>query len=332
MRQLFSCFLCLSFGLHQTLRAASPASLPARPAAIAASTRSLMVYVLDAAGVVWSIDGGTADSVPIKVFDSHGRYSGTLSFLDDSARDKPGHKLEDRLLVGCGGVCILNCATRSQEKEMPIPPALGGPGVGFAYQPGADRLFISEPAAGALWTMSLGNENPKADKWLSTRVYSKFGAVGFDPKANDVFVSDPARGAVYFADAEPNTKPKSFETLADDERNIGVLSDPSAVVIDPHGEYLYVADAERHALFRIALKPAAKSTPNWGKFRYRGQFKGEFTGSAALAMDQQGRLWVADKGSGAILLIDPQVPASKRLVERIVRFGSHTDLVVHHNE
>jgi len=100
---------------------------------------------------------------------------------------------------------------------------------------------------------------------------------------------------------------------------------PCAVITAPNGD-IFVADGHENAVSRIVkFDKTGKYIKEWGK---KGTGPGEFDTPHALAMDSQGRLFVADRANSRIQIFDQD----GKLLEIWRQFGRNSGLYIDGND
>lgn len=135
-----------------------------------------------------------------------------------------------------------------------------------------------------------------------TRTVSFLGESGAGRLAKPIGVAVDERGTVYVADASLKRVfgygPDGRMTMAFGHE--GDLSNPSGLAVDGARQRLYVADAARHQILRFSTADGSLIEP----IGRRGSEPGEFNFPTNLAVDGQGRMYVADTLNFRVQIFD----------------------------
>ncbi len=169
----------------------------------------------------------------------------------------------------------------------------------LAVEPGADEKAPSAPKETVL------DLRPQVviDEFLYQGPFERVSSVYCDPRSGEVYVADAAQSTIGIFDA----RGVPLFAFSDSQH----LSSPTRVTVDGEGR-IHVIDADRK---RIKV------------FSYRGEFlsyvdvgalAGQDVYLTAMALDEQGNLYVGDSSIGQVLLLD----RARRLKERFGAQGT----------
>jgi DNA-binding beta-propeller fold protein YncE len=147
-------------------------------------------------------------------------------------------------------------------------------------------LYLAEGLRGQVSLLSLDTKDSGADvKTLQELpAASRIGALAIDPDGQRLFVADSELGRIYVLEIGK----RSVRTL------VSSLGEPAALTYDRVGHNLFVADAARRCIWRIAVDDVTRaravvfsSAP-------------EFREPRGIAMGPEHNVWVADFGTSSI--------------------------------
>ena len=147
-------------------------------------------------------------------------------------------------------------------------------------------LYLAEALRGQVSQLNLETKDSGADVKALQELpaASRIAALAVDPDRQRLFVADAELGRIYVLDIEK----RRVRTL------VTSLGEPAALTYDRVGHILYVADAARRCIWRIAVDDVTRaravvfsSAP-------------EFREPRGIAMDPEHNVWVADFGTSSI--------------------------------
>lgn len=172
-------------------------------------------------------------------------------------------------------------------KDVRTPLPGPGPFVGVAPDLRNRIVYLTQPSTSSIFTVPLGVEASSAK--LLTRLPSsaKPGSAVLDTTREQLIVSDRENGAFYAVDVKSL---KSRTLLALEGAEVRALA------FDARQRRVYAADASEEVVWLVDL---ASTVP---RKRIFAALK-EFRDPAGVAIDQAGRVWVADEGASAVFVL-----------------------------
>jgi DNA-binding beta-propeller fold protein YncE len=171
-----------------------------------------------------------------------------------------------------------------------------------------NRIYVTDTMQGIVFV--LDRDNKKVTYIGSGSQVSLRLPVGIAVDAKDrVWVADAGGQHVYAFDTNGN----ALMALG----KPGEMANPSSVAVDDARHHLYVVDTKQHCVLVYDLESGAYLA----KFGERGLGKGQFNFPTNLAVDRQGRIYVADTMNSRIQIFDPQYQYVDMVGERGNKLG-----------
>jgi sugar lactone lactonase YvrE len=187
------------------------------------------------------------------------------------------------------------------------------------------RLYVRRDVAAQIWNYGVGPvESPAAvDPYqggtMMIAADQIFGAEKYPPaglnaprsiaigKNNDLYVADSRNHRILHIGADGSLI-KEWGTFADQQQGnapMGTFNEPWGVAVGPDGS-VYVSDTWNHRVQKFAAD--GKPIKMWGQYGQPvpevPESKSSFWGPRGIAVDAQGRVYVADTGNKRIVVFD----------------------------
>lgn len=160
----------------------------------------------------------------------------------------------------------------------------------IAVDPDHKVAYLGEGLRGQISTLNLDAPTAEIKVLQELPASSRLGALAFDPDQQRLFAADAEQGQIYVIDVKHGTA----RTLTTS------LGEPAALAYDRNGHNLYVADAARRCVWRVAVDDGipTKALPFSSATGLREP--------RGLAIDSGHNVWVADFGALAVFQLGPK--------------------------
>jgi hypothetical protein len=169
----------------------------------------------------------------------------------------------------------------------------------ITVDPNRGTVYLGEGLRGQISTLSLEDKKDGGEPKFLVELpgVSRLGALALDPDRQKLFVADAEQGRVFVIDVEK----RRTRTL------INSIGEPAALTYDRGRHMLYVADAARRCIWRLAVDEGTPTQPTVFSSAP------ELREPRGIAVDSEHNVWVADFGASAVFELGARGEVVKKL-------------------